>query len=72
MITPIHNQVFCIHREFTEVKRGKNTEIIAYEITCLTPKKAESKMVFKFLRGHWGIGNSLHYLRDTAFDEDRW
>ena len=23
------------------------------------------------IRGHWGIENSLHWLLDTAFDEDR-
>ncbi len=37
----------------------------------MTQKKAGPKTVLKIVRGHWGIENSLHYVRDTAFDEDR-
>ena len=68
---PYHNQVFCIHRESTEIKTGKKTEETVYGITSLTQQKAAPKTILKLSRGHWSIENSLHYIRDTAFDEDR-
>jgi hypothetical protein len=28
-------------------------------------------MIAAWLRGHWSIENSLHWVRDVTFDEDR-
>ena len=34
-------------------------------------EKANPARLLKLNRGHWGIENSLHYVRDVTFDEDR-
>ncbi|MCP5004320.1 MAG: transposase [Planctomycetes bacterium] len=71
MIFQIIIRCSVFNRKFTEVKTGKRTEEFAYGVTSLTQKKADPKTVLRIVRGHWGIENSLHYVRDTAFDEDR-
>ena len=37
-------------------------------ITCLEPSV---KRIGESVRAHWGIGNSLHWLLDVAFNEDK-
>jgi predicted transposase YbfD/YdcC len=37
----------------------------------LSCEKANPARLLKLNRGHWGIENSLHYVRDVTFDEDR-
>ena len=32
--------------------------------------KLSAKSYAKAIRGHWGIENKLHYVKDTAFRED--
>lgn len=64
-------QVFAIHREFTSVKSGKKSQETVYGITSLTQEKAGPEKILALNRGHWSIENSLHYVRDMAFDEDR-
>ena len=40
-------------------------------MTSLSVTDAEPQQVAAWLRGHWGIENRIHYVRDVAFDEDR-
>ena len=68
---PYHKQVFCIHRESTYLKTGKKTEETIYVITSLSQEKAVPEILLKLSRGQWEIENRLHYVRDTAFNEDR-
>lgn len=42
-----------------------------YGITSLTTYQANPADVLAFNRGHWGIENREHYVRDVTFDEDR-
>lgn len=42
-----------------------------YGITSLTACQANPADVLAFNRGHWGIENREHYVRDVTFDEDR-
>lgn len=42
-----------------------------YGITSLTTWQANSADVLAFNRGHWGIENREHHVRDVTFDEDR-
>lgn len=42
-----------------------------YGITSLTTYQANPADVLAFNRGHWGIENRAHYVRDVTFDEDR-
>jgi predicted transposase YbfD/YdcC len=48
---------------------GQDTSIERrYYITSLV---ADAALVGSRIRGHWGIENSLHWVLDMAFDEDR-
>lgn len=68
---PHVGQVFCIKREFTNINtKVKSTETV-YGITSLTADKATAGYLLELNRGHWSIENSLHYVRDVTFDEDR-
>ena len=40
-------------------------------MTSLRPQHASPKLLLKLWRGHWGIENRLHWVRDVVFDEDR-
>jgi predicted transposase YbfD/YdcC len=56
----------------TEIlKSGKQRHEVVFGITSLTPKQASPERLLDLNRGHWSIENSLHYVRDTTFDEDR-
>lgn len=44
---------------------------MVYWITSLPPTRADAAALLRWQRGHWSIENRLHYVRDTAFDEDR-
>lgn len=43
---------------------------IAYAITSLSAERASAADLLKFNRGHWGIENRLHWVRDVVFGED--
>ncbi len=47
-----------------------HTEIV-YAVTSLSAADAHPFQVAGWLRGHWGIENRLHWVRDATFDEDR-
>jgi hypothetical protein len=68
---PYVGQVFCVLREVTHLKTNKESREIAYGITSLTPNKASPQRVLELNRMHWGIENSLHWVRDETFREDR-
>ncbi|WP_417749618.1 hypothetical protein [Rosistilla oblonga] len=40
-------------------------------ITSVERERAVSRDLLKFVRGHWGIENRLHWLRDVAMGEDK-
>jgi len=44
---------------------------VAYGITSLTPEQADAARLLRLSRGHWQIENSLFWVRDVTFDEDR-
>jgi predicted transposase YbfD/YdcC len=68
---PYVGQVFCVRREVTHLSKNKESCEIAYGITSLTPEKASPQRVLALNRMHWGIENSLHWVRDETFHEDR-
>jgi predicted transposase YbfD/YdcC len=47
-----------------------STETV-YAITSPTAHQANPTDLAQILRGHWAIEDRLHWIRDTAYDEDR-
>lgn len=61
-------QVFKVER--TRTIHGQTTTEIAYGITSLSRDRADTAKLLALTRDHWGIENSLHYVRDVTFGED--
>ncbi len=68
---PHVGQVFCIRRRVTEIKKQVSRQELVYGLTDLPPDQATPQRVLELNRGHWGIENRSHYVRDVTFDEDR-
>ena len=51
--------------------QGKTRREVAYAVTSLSPKEADAQRLLELWRGHWGIENRVHWVRDVTFDEDR-
>lgn len=49
---------------------GKEEHEVAYGITSASPQQANAAKLLAWNRGHWGIENRLHYVRDVTFGED--
>jgi hypothetical protein len=43
---------------------------VSYAITSLSQQRASAEGLLSFNRGHWGIENRLHWVRDVTFGED--
>jgi predicted transposase YbfD/YdcC len=63
-------QVVQVTRKVRDLQtRGWRTVTI-YAITSLTHAQASPARLADYIRGHWGIENGLHYVRDVTFAED--
>src|SRR5512135_1347871 len=63
-------QVFRIERHRINKRTGKHEIQVRYGITSLSPERADAKRLAAILRGHWGIENRLHWVRDVLLGED--
>ena len=68
---PYCAQVACIERHSEELRSGKTRRETTYLITSLSHHEASPERLLALNRGHWGIENRSHYVRDFTFDEDR-
>ena len=50
--------------------RGRTTRAVRYYITNL-PLDTGAARIADLVRGHWGVENSLHWVLDDTFQEDR-
>jgi len=50
---------------------GRSSGLAAYYLTSLTADQAGPAELDRLVRGHWGIENRVHYVRDVTYDEDR-
>ena len=67
-------QAFRVTRRRTtrdETGAAKTTTEVVYGITSLSRDQADAEKLLALNRGHWGIENKLHWVRDMVFDEDR-
>jgi predicted transposase YbfD/YdcC len=51
--------------------KGKWSRETSYAVTSLTVTQATHAQLAAIIRGHWGIEDRLHWIRDLDFDEDR-
>jgi predicted transposase YbfD/YdcC len=51
--------------------KGKRSAETCYAVTSLTVTQASAAELAATIRGHWGIEDRLHWVRDIGFDEDR-
>lgn len=65
---PNLGQCFKLVRERTV--HGKTTVQTVFGITSLRRQQADAGRLLKLTRQHWGIENSLFYVRDVSFGED--
>jgi predicted transposase YbfD/YdcC len=52
-------------------KDGRWSVQTVYAITSLDSRQADPALLATWVRGHWSIEVRLHWVRDTAFAEDR-
>lgn len=50
--------------------KGKETVETVCAITSLGPERASAQRLLALARGHWGIENRLHWVRDVSLGED--
>ena len=60
----------CKMERIVHSKNATRREL-AYDVTSLPPEEASPDRLLALWRGHWGIENRMHWVRDVTFDEDR-
>jgi predicted transposase YbfD/YdcC len=63
-------QVFLIERYITDRATGQISAVAVLGITSLTAHQAGPTQIAGYVRGHWGIENRLHWVRDVTYGED--
>ena len=61
----------CRIERITRKKGKQQTTEIAYAITSLSPERGSAEALLSYNRGHWGIENRLHWVRDVTLGEDK-
>ena len=72
---PDLGQVCRVERRRTPWRQGQpagETQAeVTYYITSAPPERANAAELLRRMRGHWGIENKGHWIRDVDWDEDR-
>ena len=76
----IYSDTWGIDKEWEEVKniiwvtsgiQKSDENFCSLERHCyISSLKADAKTFLQIVRKHWGIENSLHYVKDVSFNED--
>jgi predicted transposase YbfD/YdcC len=59
----------CLLERVRRIKGKRTTETVC-AITSLGPERASAGRLLAIARGHWGIENRLHWVRDVSLGED--
>ncbi len=62
-------QVCRVYRK--TLRQGVWTEEVEYAVTSVARNRAPASTLLAWWRGHWGIENKVHWVRDETFGEDR-
>jgi len=68
---PYVGQVGWVERVVVDKPTGRRRIKHVAIVTSLTPMEAKPSAVLNYLRGHWIIENSVYWVRDVTFNEDR-
>jgi len=68
---PHASQVITVYRERADLADGLISDETSYYVTSLPASSAGPELLGAHIRGHWGIENKVHWVRDWTFDEDR-
>ena len=67
---PYARQVIRVARERLITATSQCSIEVVYAICSLPFEQARPATIAQWLRQHWGIENSLHWVRDVTLDED--
>ena len=67
---PGATQAFLIERYITDQATGRMSAVAVLGVTSLTAQQASPTQIAGYVRGHWGIENRLHWVRDVTYGED--
>jgi hypothetical protein len=71
---PFLAQVCRVERQRLPVRQGHavaGEREVSYLVTSAPPQRADAARLLRTNRGHWGIENRSHWVRDVTLDEDR-
>ncbi len=63
-------QAACIRRDVFEISGGRTSREYALILTSRKAGKMTAADVSRHTRGHWGIENKNHWVRDAVYRED--
>jgi predicted transposase YbfD/YdcC len=61
-------QVYKLER--VTQRKGRETTEVEYAISSVSRDRGNASDLLSWWRGHWGIENQLHWVRDATFGED--
>lgn len=67
---PHAKQTIRLTRDRHDHKTGEKTREHVFAITSLPADQATPEELAGYIRGHWGIENRLHWVRDVTYRED--
>ena len=65
---PDVGQVFELER--VRVSKGAAGVDVVYGVSGLSPQQAGAARMLELVRGHWGVENGLHWVRDVTLGGD--
>jgi Transposase DDE domain len=68
---PYAAQVILVYRERADLADVMSSAETSHYITSVAKERGDARQLGGHVRGHWGIENKVHYVRDWTFDEDR-